>query len=342
MSTTPPRCSDSRYPVGHPPPKHGGPDLAAIVAALAEDGQVVHVERIPARTARVRPPDRPFPEAMAGCVPAGGLWSHQAAAVDLARAGTSVAISTGTASGKSLCYQLPVAEAALSGGTALLLFPTKALAQDQLRSMGGLGGVGGVPGLVPATYDGDTDPSARALGPALGDGGAHQPRHAPRRRPPPPRAVGPVPRPVAVRGGRRAAHPPGDLRHPRGPRPAPAAAGVRPLSVGPDVRVLVGHHRPAGRTGGGPVRAARWRRWSTTGRPEASGCSCCGTRRWSTRWPAPGRRATASRPACWRGWWPAGRGPSPSPAAGGGPSWWRPRPAGGWRPCLWTARAWPS
>ncbi|HEX7276137.1 MAG TPA: DEAD/DEAH box helicase, partial [Acidimicrobiales bacterium] len=132
------------------------------MAALAEDGQVVHVERIPARAARVQAPAHPFPEAMAACVPAGGLWSHQAAAVDLARAGTSVAVSTGTASGKSLCYQLPVAEAALTGGTSLLLFPTKALAQDQLRSIGGLGGAGGVPGLVPVTYDGDTDPSARA------------------------------------------------------------------------------------------------------------------------------------------------------------------------------------
>ncbi len=124
---------------------------------MADDGQVVHVERIPARAARVRAPARPFPEELAGCVPPDGLWTHQAAAVDLARAGTSVAVSTGTASGKSLCYQLPVAEAALSGGTALLLFPTKALAQDQLRSLGALG----APGLVAVTYDGDTDPSAR-------------------------------------------------------------------------------------------------------------------------------------------------------------------------------------
>ncbi len=132
-------------------------DLAATVAGLADAGQVVHVERIPARAARVQSPARPFPDAMAGCVPAGGLWTHQAAAVDLARSGTSVAVSTGTASGKSLCYQLPVAEATLAGGTALLLFPTKALAQDQLRSLAGLG----VPGLVAVTYDGDTDPSAR-------------------------------------------------------------------------------------------------------------------------------------------------------------------------------------
>jgi DEAD/DEAH box helicase domain-containing protein len=136
------------------------------VAGLADAGQVVHVERIPARAARVRQPARPFPAAMAHCVPAGGLWTHQAAAVDVARSGTSVAVSTGTASGKSLCYQLPVAEAALEGGTALLLFPTKALAQDQLRSLRALGSSpdgdgGGVPGLVPVTYDGDTDPSAR-------------------------------------------------------------------------------------------------------------------------------------------------------------------------------------
>jgi DEAD/DEAH box helicase domain-containing protein len=153
--------SDSRYPVGRPALNTAAPDLAATIAALAEDGQVVHVERIPARAARVRAPARPFPEALAACVPPGGLWTHQAAAVDLAREGTSVAVSTGTASGKSLCYQLPVAEAALAGGTALLLYPTKALAQDQLRAMGALGGAAGVPGLVAVTYDGDTDPSAR-------------------------------------------------------------------------------------------------------------------------------------------------------------------------------------
>ncbi len=153
---------DSRYPYPHPSRNTEAADLADVVAALAEDGQVVHVERIPARSARVCPPARPFPAAMAACLPPGGLWSHQAAAVDLAREGTSVAVSTGTASGKSLCYQLPVAEAALAGGTSLLLFPTKALAQDQLRALGSLGGSGAVPGLVPVTYDGDTDPSARA------------------------------------------------------------------------------------------------------------------------------------------------------------------------------------
>src|SRR5438876_150099 len=85
--------------------------------------------------------------------------SRKQGAVDLARRGRSVAVSTGTASGKSLCYQLPIAEAALGDppGTALLVFPTKALAQDQLRALGALD----VPGLVAVTYDGDTPPNER-------------------------------------------------------------------------------------------------------------------------------------------------------------------------------------
>ncbi|MEA2842639.1 MAG: box helicase protein [Actinomycetota bacterium] len=132
-------------------------DLAAVVEALADDGQVVHVERIPPRAARHQGLARPLPDAVAALVPGGRLWSHQAAAVDLARSGTSVAVSTGTASGKSLCYQLPVAEAALDGGTALLLFPTKALAQDQSRSLQALG----ASGVVAVTYDGDTPTSTR-------------------------------------------------------------------------------------------------------------------------------------------------------------------------------------
>jgi DEAD/DEAH box helicase domain-containing protein len=88
------------------------------------------------------------------------LWAHQARAVDLIRAGTPVVVATGTASGKSLCYQLPIAEAVAPGGpraTALLLFPTKALAQDQLRALGAME----LPGLVPAALDGDSPPEHR-------------------------------------------------------------------------------------------------------------------------------------------------------------------------------------
>ncbi len=128
-------------------------DVEYVLTALAGHDQLVHVEVVPARPARfatVSGPPLP-----AGLAPAGGLWAHQAAALDLARAGRSVAVATGTASGKSLCYQLPIAEAA-GERTALLLYPTKALAHDQLRAMEKL------PGVVAATYDGDTPPGRRA------------------------------------------------------------------------------------------------------------------------------------------------------------------------------------
>jgi len=90
----------------------------------------------------------------------GGLWSHQAAALAQVRAGRNVAIATGTASGKSLVYQIALAErlAAGRGATALLLFPTKALAQDQLRQLRSFA----FTWIKAAVYDGDTPPQERA------------------------------------------------------------------------------------------------------------------------------------------------------------------------------------
>jgi DEAD/DEAH box helicase domain-containing protein len=136
------------------------PEPEEVLQAVATNGQLVHVEQLPARSARFGQLAQPLPPALAERAPAAGLWTHQAAAIDAARAGRSVAVATGTASGKTLCYQLPIAEAALADppGTALLVYPTKALAQDQLRSMTQLE----VPGLIAATYDGDTPPARRA------------------------------------------------------------------------------------------------------------------------------------------------------------------------------------
>src|SRR3954454_15390742 len=135
------------------------PDYEALLRGLAVDGQLVHIERIPARPARTAPLALDLPDLLAERLPPGGLWTHQAAAVDLARSGRSVAVATGTASGKSLCYQLPLAAAALESepATALMIFPTKALAQDQLRALGAME----VPDLVAVTYDGDTAPADR-------------------------------------------------------------------------------------------------------------------------------------------------------------------------------------
>jgi len=134
-------------------------ELAEVVRSLDTRGQLVHLERIPPRAAEFRELSRPLPAQIRGRFPR--FWSHQAAAIDRARRGVSVAVSTGTASGKSLCFQVPIAEAVVSSSSdsaALLLYPTKALAQDQLRSLAELR----IPGMVPATYDGDTDPDQRA------------------------------------------------------------------------------------------------------------------------------------------------------------------------------------
>lgn len=134
--------------------------LDEVLDALATSGSLVHVERLPARVACFSDPTSPLPTRVRERLPIDAFWSHQAAAIDLVRDGRNVAIATGTASGKSLCFQVPVAEAAtdhIRPGSALLVFPTKALARDQLRALTQLE----IPGLVAAAYDGDCTPEER-------------------------------------------------------------------------------------------------------------------------------------------------------------------------------------
>jgi DEAD/DEAH box helicase domain-containing protein len=94
---------------------------------------------------------------------AGRLYSHQVAAFEAARAGKDVLIVTPTASGKTLCYNLPVMQAILENpeARALYLFPTKALSQDQQSELNELT-LGAELGIKVATYDGDTPSSLRA------------------------------------------------------------------------------------------------------------------------------------------------------------------------------------
>lgn len=102
----------------------------------------------------------PLPDHVASLVPPGGLWTHQARALELIRSGRSAVLATPTASGKSLVYQLAIAEAAstpVRAATSLLLFPTKALAQDQLRSFQSLE----IDAVVAAAYDGDSTSAER-------------------------------------------------------------------------------------------------------------------------------------------------------------------------------------
>jgi len=135
--------------------------LEVLLDELADDGRIVHVESLGPRSERTGSLVEPLPAEVRRRIPFDTLWSHQADAIDLVRNGTSVVVATGTASGKSLCYQAPIAEAIadpIRPATALMLFPTKALAHDQLRALGDLG----FPGVVPATYDGDTDRNNRS------------------------------------------------------------------------------------------------------------------------------------------------------------------------------------
>jgi len=90
------------------------------------------------------------------------LYAHQHQSLEASRAGKDMVISTPTASGKSLCYNLPVLEAMLAdpAARALYLFPTKALARDQVEAVRALTrGLGDEIGV--AVYDGDTPPDQR-------------------------------------------------------------------------------------------------------------------------------------------------------------------------------------
>lgn len=92
----------------------------------------------------------------------GRLYSHQAEAIETARAGRNVVLMTPTASGKTLCYNLPVLQAILEEPEtrALYMFPTKALAQDQMHEVHGL--IGRLQADIKTfTYDGDTPADAR-------------------------------------------------------------------------------------------------------------------------------------------------------------------------------------
>lgn len=126
-------------------------------------GQIVHVEEIPARGASYAQLGEPVAPVLLGAIRSGGiqrLYSHQVEAIEAIRADRNVVVVTGTASGKTLCYSIPVIETLLSdeGAKALFLFPTKALAQDQLKGIHRLAEHDARLGdaIRAGTYDGDT------------------------------------------------------------------------------------------------------------------------------------------------------------------------------------------
>jgi DEAD/DEAH box helicase domain-containing protein len=156
-----------------PPP---GADTRSALAEWLEDlarrlenrGALSHWETLPARPARYGALSMPLPGAIEEALAASGierLYTHQVQAIEALRGGLDTVVVTGTASGKSLCYHLPVLEQLLAdhSATALYLFPTKALAQDQLKGLIRL--AAGHPDLLKAlvagVYDGDTQPATR-------------------------------------------------------------------------------------------------------------------------------------------------------------------------------------
>ncbi|MCH7652758.1 MAG: DEAD/DEAH box helicase [Chloroflexi bacterium] len=119
-------------------------DVAAFLRDIRNmpwyNGQIVHCQDIPVKDATEGFLDRPLPERLQEALRDTGieyLYAHQAEAVNASRRGENVIVATPAASGKSLCYHIPVIEALMEdrAARAIYMFPTKALAQDQSKGL---------------------------------------------------------------------------------------------------------------------------------------------------------------------------------------------------------------
>ena len=128
------------------------------------NGQIAHVEVIPAKKASYGELEKPLPKPLQEYLERWGirLYSHQARAINEARRGRNVIITTPTASGKTLCFNLPVLERIYNDpdATALYLYPLKALTNDQLKVLRQMEQETGI-NLNANVYDGDTPSSLR-------------------------------------------------------------------------------------------------------------------------------------------------------------------------------------
>src|SRR5262245_18507783 len=142
----------------------------SVLARLLEEpslaAAVTHHATLPPREAITRP----FPAWLDRRIVQGledrgiaSLYSHQAQAVEAVHAGEDIVVVTPTASGKTLCYTLPVLQALAEdpSARALFLFPTKALGQDQVAEFAGLAQASSLQ-VAAATYDGDTPAPIRS------------------------------------------------------------------------------------------------------------------------------------------------------------------------------------
>ena len=127
--------------------------------------QIVHIEEIPAHSALFGELEAPLPENLQKVLINRNIqfYSHQAQAINEARVGKNIVITTPTASGKTLAFNIPVLEALTRDkkATALYIYPTKALTNDQLKVLKELEKESGI-NVDPNIYDGDTPQYQRA------------------------------------------------------------------------------------------------------------------------------------------------------------------------------------
>jgi len=140
--------------------------LASLLADLYQEnwyrGQLTHIETLPA--ASPRHASIPLHPLLASYLEQNGihLYQHQAEAIEAFRRGHDLIITTPTASGKTLAFNIPVLEALLADedASAIYVYPLKALANDQLEKLRAIEAGCGID-LFPHTYDGDTPAGAR-------------------------------------------------------------------------------------------------------------------------------------------------------------------------------------
>lgn len=141
--------------------------LAQFIEELKGHEHIVHWHEVEPREARLRP----MPDSVDGRIQAAlskrgikQLYTHQYSAYETVRKGEHIVAVTPTASGKTLCYNLPVLQAIAEDDSsrALYLFPTKALAQDQKSELNEIIAEMGID-IKSYTYDGDTSPAIRQL-----------------------------------------------------------------------------------------------------------------------------------------------------------------------------------
>lgn len=145
-------------------------DVAKFLGAIRKDrhfeDQIVHVQDIPPREPQYGALSGPVPAPLASVLAREGIeqfYTHQVEAIEAVRRGESVAVVTSTASGKTICYNVPVIETLLrdESARALYMFPTKALAQDQLKTLKRYRELDPTLPIEAGTYDGDTPQDQR-------------------------------------------------------------------------------------------------------------------------------------------------------------------------------------